>query len=154
MDTLIVIPNDKLLEIVDTAYHHAGGPEEGRRSPAAGSSGNYRSDQRARTDQPGLCRCADRYDATRASPTSVSAKAKGDDKAVDGSQSRCRAARCWRPPSQGATDVIINVSGDISMFDASDAVDYVREITGDDVNIIFAVPCMTPTGRDYCRNYS
>ena len=32
---------------------------------------------------------------------------------------------------------IINVSGDISLADASDASDYVRALTGDEVNIIF-----------------
>ena len=37
----------------------------------------------------------------------------------------------------GATDVIINVSGDISMYDADDAASYVQQLTGDDVNIIF-----------------
>ncbi len=50
----------------------------------------------------------------------------------------------------GATDIIINVSGDISMFDASDAVDYVREITGDDVNIIFGA-MYDSNQADYCR---
>lgn len=37
----------------------------------------------------------------------------------------------------GATHVIINVSGDISLADANDAASYVQELTGDDVNIIF-----------------
>ena len=29
VDTLIVIPNDKLLEVVGQTHHHAGGSEEG-----------------------------------------------------------------------------------------------------------------------------
>ena len=37
----------------------------------------------------------------------------------------------------GATHVIINVSGDITLADASDAASYVQELAGDDVNIIF-----------------
>ena len=37
----------------------------------------------------------------------------------------------------GATDVIINISGDISLADASDAASYVQEQAGEDVNIIF-----------------
>jgi cell division protein FtsZ len=37
----------------------------------------------------------------------------------------------------GATDVIINISGDISLADASDAASYVQDQAGDDVNIIF-----------------
>ena len=37
----------------------------------------------------------------------------------------------------GATHVIINISGDITLADASDAASYVQELAGDDVNIIF-----------------
>jgi cell division protein FtsZ len=37
----------------------------------------------------------------------------------------------------GATDVLINVSGDITLMDANDAAQYVRDMVGDDVNIIF-----------------
>jgi len=38
---------------------------------------------------------------------------------------------------EGASDVIINVSGDISLIDANIAASYVQELTGDNVNIIF-----------------
>ena len=37
----------------------------------------------------------------------------------------------------GATHVIINISGDITLADASDAAGYVQNLAGDDVNIIF-----------------
>ena len=37
----------------------------------------------------------------------------------------------------GASHVIINISGDITLADASDAASYVQELAGDDVNIIF-----------------
>ncbi|MBR6381769.1 MAG: cell division protein FtsZ [Lachnospiraceae bacterium] len=36
-----------------------------------------------------------------------------------------------------ATDVVLNVTGDISLSDASDAADYILELTGDDINVIF-----------------
>ena len=36
-----------------------------------------------------------------------------------------------------ASHVIINISGDISLMDANDAASYVQELAGDDVNIIF-----------------
>ena len=57
----------------------------------------------------------------------------------------------------GATDIIINVSGDISMFDASDAVDYVRESPAMTLTSS-SVPCMIQPGRllpDYrnCNRY-
>ena len=38
---------------------------------------------------------------------------------------------------EGATDVIINISGDISLMDANDAASYVEELVGEDANIIF-----------------
>ena len=41
----------------------------------------------------------------------------------------------------GASHVIINVSGDITLMDASDAAEYVQELAGEDANIIL-VQCM------------
>ena len=37
----------------------------------------------------------------------------------------------------GAKNVILNVSGDISLFDVSDVANYVQDLTGPDANIIF-----------------
>ena len=61
---------------------------------------------------------------------------KGDDKASEAVKMAVESPLLETTIS-GATHVIINVSGDISLADASDAADYVRELTGDDVNIIF-----------------
>ena len=52
VDTLIVIPNDKLLGDRRPSYYYAGGIEKGRRGSAAGSPGYHRPDQSAGTDQP------------------------------------------------------------------------------------------------------
>ena len=38
---------------------------------------------------------------------------------------------------QGASHVIINVSGDITLMDASDAAEFVQELAGENANIIF-----------------
>lgn len=38
---------------------------------------------------------------------------------------------------EGASHVIINISGDISLMDANDAASYVQELAGDEANIIF-----------------
>ena len=74
---------------------------------------------------------------------------KGEDKAVVAVKAAVESP-LLETTIAGATDIIINVSGDISMFDASDAVDYVREITGDDVNIIFGA-MYDSNQADYCR---
>ncbi len=50
----------------------------------------------------------------------------------------------------GATHVIINVSGDITLADASDAASYVQELAGDEVNIIFGAMYDESQG-DSCR---
>ena len=61
---------------------------------------------------------------------------KGEDKASEAVKMAVESPLLETTIS-GATHVIINVSGDISLADASDAADYVRDLTGDDVNIIF-----------------
>lgn len=135
VDTLIVIPNDKLLEIVDR-----------------------------RTTMPDALKKADEVlqQAVQGITDLINVPAvinldfadvqtvmkdkgiahigigtgKGDDKASEAVKMAVESP-LLETTITGATHVIINVSGDISLADASDAADYVRDLTGDDVNIIF-----------------
>lgn len=61
---------------------------------------------------------------------------KGDDKASEAVKMAVESPLLETTIS-GATHVIINVSGDITLADASDAASYVQELAGDNVNIIF-----------------
>ena len=61
---------------------------------------------------------------------------KGDDKALEAVKMAVESPLLETTIS-GATHVIINVSGDITLTDASDAVGYVQDLAGDEVNIIF-----------------
>ena len=61
---------------------------------------------------------------------------KGDDKATQAVKMAVESP-LLETSIDGATDVILNISGDISLFDANDAATYVRDITGDDINVIF-----------------
>ena len=61
---------------------------------------------------------------------------KGDDKATDAVKMAVESP-LLETKVNGATDVIINISGDITLTDASDASEYVRQLAGDDVNVIF-----------------
>ncbi len=61
---------------------------------------------------------------------------KGDDKASEAVKMAVESPLLETTIS-GATDVIVNVSGDVTLSDASDAASYVQELAGDDVNIIF-----------------
>jgi len=63
-------------------------------------------------------------------------QAKGDDKAMEAVK-QAVSSPLLETTIQGATDVIINISGDISLMDANDAASYVEELVGEEANIIF-----------------
>ena len=62
--------------------------------------------------------------------------AKGDDKAIEAVKIAV-ASPLLETTINGATHVIINISGDISLMDANDAASYVQDLAGDEANIIF-----------------
>ena len=62
--------------------------------------------------------------------------AKGDDKAIEAVKLAV-ASPLLETTINGATHVIINISGDISLMDANDAASYVQDLAGDNANIIF-----------------
>ncbi|MBQ6806002.1 MAG: cell division protein FtsZ [Lachnospiraceae bacterium] len=135
VDTLIVIPNDKLLEIVD------------RRTtmPDALKKADEVLQQAVQgiTDLinvPAVINLDFADVQTVMKDKGIAhigiGSGKGDDKASEAVKMAVESPLLETTIS-GATHVIINVSGDISLADASDAADYVRELTGDDVNIIF-----------------
>lgn len=135
VDTLIVIPNDRLLEIVDK-----------------------------RTTMPDALKKADEVlqQAVQGITDLINVPAvinldfadvqtvmkdkgiahigigtgKGDDKASEAVKMAVESP-LLETTITGATHVIINVSGDITLTDASDAASYVQELAGDEVNIIF-----------------
>ena len=63
-------------------------------------------------------------------------EAKGDDKALEAVQ-QAVSSPLLETTIEGASHVIINISGDISLMDANDAASYVQELTGEEANIIF-----------------
>lgn len=148
VDTLIVIPNDKILEIVDKRTS----------MPEALMKADEVLQQAVQgiTDLinvPAVINLdfADVQTVMRDKGIAHIGigEGKGEDKAVVAVKAAVESP-LLETTIAGATDIIINVSGDISMFDASDAVDYVREITGDDVNIIFGA-MYDSNQADYCR---
>ena len=62
--------------------------------------------------------------------------AKGDDKAIEAVKLAV-ASPLLETTINGASHVIINISGDISLMDANDAASYVQDLAGDNANIIF-----------------
>lgn len=148
VDTLIVIPNDKLLEIVDR-----------------------------RTTMPDALKKADEVlqQAVQGITDLINVPAvinldfadvqtvmkdkgiahigigdgKGDDKASEAVKMAVESPLLETTIS-GASHVIINVSGDITLADASDAASYVQELAGDEVNIIFGA-MYDESHSDSCR---
>lgn len=75
-------------------------------------------------------------------------RAKGDDKAVEAVKAAVQSP-LLETSIEGATDVIINVSGDVSLVEASEASDYVAELAGEDANIIFGA-AYDDSAQDEC----
>lgn len=135
VDTLIVIPNDKLLEIVD------------RRTtmPDALKKADEVLQQAVQgiTDLinvPGLINLDFADVQTVMIDKGIAhigiGKAKGDEKAVEAVK-QAVSSPLLETTIEGASHVIINISGDISLIEANEAASYVQELAGDDANIIF-----------------
>jgi len=62
--------------------------------------------------------------------------AKGDDKAIEAVK-QAVSSPLLETTIEGASHVIINISGDISLIEANEAATYVQEMTGENANIIF-----------------
>lgn len=135
VDTLIVIPNDKLLEIVDKRTTM---PEALKKADEV-----LQQAVQGITDLinvPAVINLDFADVQTVMKDKGVAhigiGVGKGDDKALEAVKMAVESP-LLETTINGATDVIINVSGDITLTDASDASDYVRQLTGDDVNVIF-----------------
>lgn len=135
VDTLIVIPNDKLLEIVDRRTTM---PEALKKADEV-----LQQAVQGITDLinlPALINLDFADVQTVMKDKGIAhigiGQAKGDDKALEAVK-QAVASPLLETTIAGASHVIINISGDISLMDANDAASYVQEMAGDDANIIF-----------------
>ena len=135
VDTLIVIPNDKLLEIVDRRTTM---PEALKKADEV-----LQQSVQGITDLinvPGLINLDFADVQTVMTDKGIAhigiGKAKGDDKAIEAVK-QAVSSPLLETSIEGASHVIINISGDISLIEANEAASYVQELVGDDANIIF-----------------
>ena len=147
VDTLIVIPNDRLLEIVD------------RRTtmPDALKKADEVLQQAVQgiTDLinvPGLINL-DFADVSSVMKDKGVAhvgigSAKGDEKATEAVKMAI-SSPLLETTIEGATDVIINISGDISLVEANEAASYVEEVI---MQTLFSVQCTMRTHRMSARS--
>lgn len=135
VDTLIVIPNDKLLEIVDRRTTM---PEALKKADEV-----LQQAVRGITD---LINVPTTINLDFADVQTVMkdkgiahigiGEGKGDDKALEAVKMAVESPLLETTIS-GATHIIINVSGDITLADANDAASYVQNLAGEDITIIF-----------------
>ena len=135
VDTLIVIPNDKLLEVVDRRTTMPEALKKADEVLQQGIQGitdlinvpslinlDFADVQTVMTDK-GIAHIG-------------IGQGKGDDKALEAVKEAV-ASPLLETTIAGASHVIINVSGDITLMDASDAAEYVQDLAGEEANIIF-----------------
>ena len=135
VDTLIVIPNDRLLEIVD---RRTSMPEALKKADEV-----LQQSVQGITDlinMPALINLDFADVQTVMTNKGIAhigiGEAKGDDKALEAVQ-QAVSSPLLETTIEGASHVIINISGDISLMDANDAASYVQNLAGEDANIIF-----------------
>ena len=135
VDTLIVIPNDKLLEIVDRRTTM---PEALRKADEV-----LQQAVQGITDLinlPALINLDFADVQTVMTNKGIAhigiGEAKGDEKALEAVE-QAVSSPLLETTIKGASHAIINISGDISLMDANDAASYVQELTGEEANIIF-----------------
>ena len=135
VDTLIVIPNYKLLEIVDRRTTMPEALKKADEVLQQGIQGitdlinvpslinlDFADVQTVMTDK-GIAHIG-------------IGQGKGDDKALEAVK-QAVASPLLETTIAGASHVIINISGDITLMDASDAAEYVQDLAGEEANIIF-----------------
>ena len=135
VDTLIVIPNDKLLEIVDR-----------RTTMPDALKKAYEVLQQAVQGITDLINVPSVINLDFADVQTVMkdkgiahigiGNGTGEEKAADAIKMAVESPLLETTIS-GATDVILNISGDISIFDANDAASYIQKLAGEDINVIF-----------------
>ena len=135
VDTLIVIPNDKLLEVVDRRTPM---PEALKKADEVLQQGIQGSTDLINV--PSLINLDFADVQTVMTDKGIAhigiGQGRGDDKALEAVK-QAVASPLLETTIAGASHVIINVSGDITLMDASDAAEYVQDLAGEDANIIF-----------------
>ena len=144
VDTLIVIPNDKLPEIVDRRTSMPDALKKADEVLQQGVQGI--------TDLinvPGLINLDFADVQTVMKDKGIAhigiGTGSGDDKCVEAVKEAI-SSPLLETTIEGASHVIINISGDVGLQEANDAAMYIEELTGENTNIIFGV--MFPEAED------
>lgn len=139
VDTLIVIPNDKLLQIVD---RRTSMPDALRKADEVLQQG-----VQGITDLinvPGLINLDFADVQTVMKDKGIAhigiGMGTGDDKCVDAVKEAV-SSPLLETTIEGASHVILNISGDVGLQESYEAASYIENLTGENTNIIFGVMC-------------
>ncbi|MCD7824905.1 MAG: cell division protein FtsZ [Clostridiaceae bacterium] len=137
VDTLIVIPNDRLLDIVD------------RRTSMEDAL--LKADEVLQQGVKGITDLIKVPGTINLDFADVQTVMKdkgiahigigvgtGDEKCVDAVK-QAISSPLLETTIEGASHVIVNMSGDVALYEANEATSYIQELTGEDTNIIFGV---------------
>ena len=137
VDTLIVIPNDRLLEIVD------------RRTSMEDAL--LKADEVLQQGVQGITDLINVPGTINLDFADVETVMKdkgiahigigsgtGDEKCLDAVK-QAISSPLLETTINGASHVIVNISGAVALLEANEAVSYIQELTGEDTNIIFGV---------------
>ncbi len=137
VDTLIVIPNDKLLQLVD---RRTGIPEALKKADEV-----LQQAVQGITDsinRPGLINLDFADVQTVMKDRGIAhvgiGVARGEDKAIEAMEAAI-SSPLLETTIDGATHVMINIAGNVGLIEAGEATDYVREKAGEDADIIFGI---------------
>ena len=146
VDTLIVIPNDKLLQICDKRTSIPDALKKADEVLQQGVQGV--------TDliiKPGLINLdfADIQTVMRDKGIAHIGigQGSGDNKAVDAIK-QAMESPLLETTVNGATDIIVNFSGNVGIVEAYDAITYLSEVAGEEANIIFGTVDNDVVGED------
>ena len=135
VDTLIVIPNDKLLQLVDRRTTM---PEALKKADEV-----LQQAVQGITDLiniPGLINLDFADVQTVMKEKGIAhigiGSASGDEKAIDAMKIAV-SSPLLETTIEGASNVLINIAGDVSLPEVHEAASYVQNLAGDDANIIF-----------------
>ncbi|MBQ8947207.1 MAG: cell division protein FtsZ [Lachnospiraceae bacterium] len=134
VDTLIVIPNDKLLEIVDkrtTMPEALKKADEVLHQAVRGITDLINVPEELNLDFADIRTVMENKGIAHIGIGTGT----GDDKALEAIRMAVDSP-LLETTINGATDIILNVTGAISLPDAGEAAEYVRSITGSDVNLM------------------
>ena len=138
VDTLIVIPNDRLLTVVQREDVDAQRVQDGRRGAAAGRAGHHRPHHHAGPHQHRLRRREDDHDATPAPRSWASATRRGEGRAVNAARAAI-SSPLLEAAIEGARGILLNIAGgsDLGLFEVNEAAEIIHGVAHPDANIIF-----------------